>query len=70
VPVSSFTTTVRAPEQMVPLPTALQGSKDGGGGFSVCVTGCPALAAAPGINVANVMPANNAIRFKRNMGSS
>jgi hypothetical protein len=39
LPVSSFTTTVREPKQIVPLPTALHGSNDGGGGFKVCLTG-------------------------------
>src|SRR4051812_21065043 len=55
VPVSSLTTTVRDPKQIVPLPTALHGSNDGGGGFKVCITGCPAKAAVSGISIASAI---------------
>src|SRR5215472_10471582 len=48
---------VRAPSQMTPFPTVLQVSNDGGGGVSVCVTGCPAAAGPALASVKVAMPA-------------
>ena len=46
---------MREPKQIVPLPTALHGSNEGGGGFKVCVTGCLARAGMLGISTASAM---------------